>query len=455
MRWLGRDPEVEDYGRRYYLGVIAGAAALSVVGNMLAFAVDELDPAVVLFIHAIPPLIAVLMIHMVATIRGSFMGSIRRDPTTRQTTRAWPPLEGYGARFRRWLRSWSYGDVVLATVLITLTTVALVVTLGVSAVSLAAVGEMAGWEGRVSWALPLMLDLPALIATVGFIKAGHRRSEDARAAAVEDEAHEADQAAVEQVAQSGEPVSGEADGTRAEVVSRGSDHQAAQPVDRPAPRHAAQGEPTPVAQPVDHGSAPVTQPVDHGVIREPARPVDRAAHTCDLREPEVIREGDEADQVGIEPIPADLEQVIQEVIREANREWFTVSRGSDEPVDQWLSHEADHPADHEPVQEVIREANHDVDQAREPRPSREPIRPSHGSAAAEDRLAELARQTAEALGGDADEDLIRQALVLQESGLSLRKTSTELDVPYSTLRRWVARAKELAEATPRLRVISN
>ncbi|HNP58619.1 MAG TPA: hypothetical protein PK331_16650 [Gordonia sp. (in: high G+C Gram-positive bacteria)] len=247
----------------------------------------------------------------------------------------------------------------------------------------------------------------------------------------------------------------DADDARADVVSRGSDHEAAQPVDRPAPRHAAQGEPTPVAQPVDHGSAPVAQPVDHGVIREPAQPVDQAAHPSDLREPEVIREGDEVDQVGIEPIPADLEQVIQEVIREANREWFTVSRGSDEPVDQWLSHEADHPADHEPVQEVIREANHDVDQAREPRPSREPIRPSHGSAAAEDRLAELARQTAEALGGDADEDLIRQALVLQESGLSLRKTSTELDVPYSTLRRWVARAKELAEATPRLRVISN
>ena len=147
--------------------------------------------------------------------------------------------------------------------------------------------------------------------------------------------------------------------------------------------------------------------------------------------------------------------MIQEVIREANREWFTVSRGSDEPVDQWLSHEADHPADHEPVQEVIREANHDVDQAREPRPSREPIRPSHGSAAAEDRLAELARQTAEALGGDADEDLIRQA----PGAAGVRAVAAEDEHragrPVLTLRRWVARAKELAEATPRLRVISN
>ncbi|MGP3707047.1 hypothetical protein [Gordonia paraffinivorans] len=425
--------QVEDYGRRYYLGVIGGAAVLSVAGNVIAFGVEELPFKVALFIHAIPPVIAVLMIHMVATIRTSFMGSIRRDPLTRPTIRAWPPLPGVFQRVKRWFRSWSYGDLILATVLVTLTSVTLVVTLGVSAKSLATVGEMAGWKGLVSWSLPLMLDLPALIATLGFIKARHRMGEDARAAEAEDQVHS------------------DAD----DAVSRGSDHEAAQPVDRPAPQHAAQGEPTPVAQLAARGSAPVAQPVDHGVIREPARPVVQAAHTSDLREPQVIREGDEADQMFVELIPADLEQVIQEVIHEANQEWFTVSRDSDEPADQWLSHEADHPADHAPVQEVIREANHDVDQAREPRPSREPIRPSHGSAAAEDRLAELARQTAEALGGDADEDLIRQALVLQESGLSLRKTSTELDVPYSTLRRWVARAKELAEATPRLRVISN
>lgn len=187
-----------DYGRRYYLGVIAGAAALSVAGNVLAHAVDELDPAVVLFIHAIPPLIAVQMIHMVATIRTSFMGSIRRDPLTRPTARAWPPLPGVFQRVKRWFRSWSYGDLILATVLVTLTSVTLVVTLGVSAVSLATVGEMAGWEGRVSWALPLMLDLPALIATLGFIKARHRMGEDARAAAAEDQAHSgADDAATE------------------------------------------------------------------------------------------------------------------------------------------------------------------------------------------------------------------------------------------------------------------
>ena len=58
-----------------------------------------------------------------------------------------------------------------------------------------------------------------------------------------------------------------------------------------------------MAQPVDHGSAPVVQPVGSRVIREPAQPVDQAAHPSDLREPEVIREGDEVDQVGTSRSP--------------------------------------------------------------------------------------------------------------------------------------------------------
>ena len=147
-----------------------------------------------------------------------------------------------------------------------------------------------------------------------------------------------------------------------------------------------------MAQPVDHGSAPVAQPVDHGVIRNRlSRWIRRPPLTCVNRSDP---RGDEVDQVGIEADPRRPRAGDSGGDPRGESGWFTVSRGLDEPVDQWLLPRGGSPGDHEPVQEVIREANHDVDQAREPRPSRELIRPSHGSAAAEDRLAELARQTA-------------------------------------------------------------
>lgn len=407
-------------GYRYYGAVILGAGAISILGNGVAYLLDELPRWAALAIHCSPPAIAILMIHLVYEIHDNHGGAV-----TRSDREVWALLDQPEPAWRsisrwHWIRRarlrWQVGRLAMVSVLqlaaVGVVGLALVYSYG----GLQTLAAMAEWSGWRTMAFPVLIDAPAFIATIGVIQVMRQRRLEREARVAE-----------EQAAQSGEPMSDEADDARAEVVSRRSDHEAPQLVDRPAPWHAAQAEPPLVAQFVDRGSAPVAQPVDHGVIREPARPVVQAAHTSDLREPEVIREGDEADQMGVEPIPADLEQVIQEVIREANQEWFTVSRGSDEPADR----------------------------ISEPRPSREPSQPSYGSVAAEDRLAELARQTAEALGGDADEALIRQALALQESGLSLRKTSVELDVPYSTLRRWVTRAKELAEATPRLRVISN
>ncbi|WOC14309.1 helix-turn-helix domain-containing protein [Gordonia sp. MP11Mi] len=166
------DPGAEDYGYVYYFRVIAAAAGLSVIGNIAAYAVSDLPYGAVWAIHGLPPLIAVLMIHMFSTIRASFMGSIRRDPTTR------PASPWTGLPWREKVRSWSFGDLALASALALLVTAVVAITLAVSFVSLAKVGAMAGWDGRASWALPLMLDLPAFAATIGFIKAGHRIAED-------------------------------------------------------------------------------------------------------------------------------------------------------------------------------------------------------------------------------------------------------------------------------------
>ena len=53
-----------------------------------------------------------------------------------------------------WLRSWNLVELALAVTLALLVGAVLVITLAVSFVSLAVVGEMAGWHGRVAWALP-------------------------------------------------------------------------------------------------------------------------------------------------------------------------------------------------------------------------------------------------------------------------------------------------------------
>ncbi|OBA67776.1 DUF2637 domain-containing protein [Gordonia sp. 852002-10350_SCH5691597] len=165
-------PGREDYGYTYYFWVVFGAALLSVVGNVTAYAVDELPYWVVWIIHGLPPVIAVLMLHMFSSIRASFMGAIRRDPSIRPAS----PYSGLTRRER--LRSWSVADLALAFVLALLVGAVVAIALAVSFVSLAAVGEMAGWEGRIAWALPLMLDLPAFAATIGFIKSGHRIAAD-------------------------------------------------------------------------------------------------------------------------------------------------------------------------------------------------------------------------------------------------------------------------------------
>ncbi len=169
----------EDFGYVYYFRIVAAAALLSVIGNITAYALDELPLGVIWAIHALPPLIAVLMLHTFATIRASFMGAVRRDPTTRPAA-PWAHLP-FGQRVAAWLRSWNLVELALAVTLAVLVGAVLVITLAVSFVSLAVVGEMAGWHGRVAWALPLMLDLPAFAATIGFLKAGHRMSQEASA----------------------------------------------------------------------------------------------------------------------------------------------------------------------------------------------------------------------------------------------------------------------------------
>ncbi len=167
----------EDFGYVYYFRIVAAAALLSVIGNITAYALDELPLGVIWVIHALPPLIAVLMLHTFATIRASFMGAVRRDPTTRPAA-PWAHLPR-GERVAAWFRSWNFVELALAVTLALLVGAVLVITLAVSFVSLAVVGEMAGWHGRVAWALPLMLDLPAFAATIGFLKAGHRMSQEA------------------------------------------------------------------------------------------------------------------------------------------------------------------------------------------------------------------------------------------------------------------------------------
>ena len=389
------DPSVDDYGYAYYFKILAAAALLSVAGNVAAYAVDALPQEVVWAIHGLPPLIAVLMIHTFSTIRASFMGSIRRDPADR------PASPWAGLRGRARLRSWSFADLALALVLVGLVGAVVAITLAVSFVSLAKVGEMAGWEDRAAWALPLMIDLPAFAATIGFIKADNRITEQERATAPQS----ADEAGRHQVA----------DGTAAHplVVA-----------DTVADRH-----PTAVADLV------ADWPVGPVAVEPPvAGPVGGGISTAVA---DMVADPPVADaSPQVEPVADDPPLVVADRVADWS---ITPDPVADEPVAVDPPVVVDESADLPPV------ADSSLDELADSVADEPP--------AAGD-LADLAERVHAATGTTKPVEAVVRVLELsQEPDVSQRSISTEVGVDRTLVSKWIKAADELVDERPSLAVV--
>lgn len=161
---LSLDADVESYGYRYYFGVLVAFVALSVGGNVLHGVTTTVPPWVVATSHGVPPLIFALMVHLGTTLASSFAGAMRRPG----------PRPQHGERHLNWSSL-----AVVASLVAAVATVA-AIALWVSFQGLMGLAATMGWASY-AWTLPVLLDVPAGVATLGVLLATHAMRSDERA----------------------------------------------------------------------------------------------------------------------------------------------------------------------------------------------------------------------------------------------------------------------------------
>lgn len=159
------DEGTEAYGYRYYFGVLVAFVALSVAGNVAFFMVEEIPPIVVAAGHGAPPVVFALMVHLGLTLSTSFAGSVRRP----------------GPRAPRERSHVDRASLALVGVLVLSVAVVAGIALVVSFTGLEGLAVRMGW-GAYAWTLPVLLDVPAGVATIGVLMAMHAIKADALAA---------------------------------------------------------------------------------------------------------------------------------------------------------------------------------------------------------------------------------------------------------------------------------
>lgn len=160
---LSLDDRTESYGYRYYFGVLVAFVALSVGGNVLHGVTTTVPPWVVATSHGVPPLIFALMVHLGTTLASSFAGAMRRPG----------PRPQHGERHL----NWSSLAVVVSLVAAVATVAA--IALWVSFQGLMGLAATMGWASY-AWTLPVLLDVPAGVATLGVLLATHAMRADER-----------------------------------------------------------------------------------------------------------------------------------------------------------------------------------------------------------------------------------------------------------------------------------
>lgn len=225
---LGLGDRPESYGYRYYFGVLVGFVALSVGGNVLHGTTSTVVPVVVAASHGAPPLIFALMVHLGTTLASSFAGAMRRP----------------GPRPERGERHLDWASVAVVVSLVAAVTTVAVIALYVSFEGLTGLAVTLGW-GPYAWTLPVLLDVPAGVATLGVLLATHAMRSDERAV------DGADRPSVV---------------TQQTLVTDQGDHDADQPVTVVSDHadHVVTDQlTTPVTTAADHGDQAVTVVSDH------------------------------------------------------------------------------------------------------------------------------------------------------------------------------------------------
>ena len=161
---LSLDTDVETYGYRYYFATLVGFATLSVAGNVLYGVAPTVPPWVVAVSHGAPPLVFALMVHLGAVMANSFGGAMRRPG----------PRPEHGERHVDW------SSVIVVVPLVLAVTAVAAIALYVSFEGLTGLAATMGW-GAYSWTLPLLLDIPAGVATLGVLLATHAMRSDEHA----------------------------------------------------------------------------------------------------------------------------------------------------------------------------------------------------------------------------------------------------------------------------------
>ncbi|GEE02420.1 hypothetical protein nbrc107696_28660 [Gordonia spumicola] len=169
------DEGTEAYGYRYYFGVLVAFVALSVAGNVAFFMVEKIPPIVVAAGHGAPPVVFALMVHLGLTLSTSFAGSVRRP----------------GPRAPRERSHVDRASLALVGVLVLSVAVVAGIALVVSFTGLEGLAARMGW-GTYAWTLPVLLDVPAGVATIGVLMAMHAIKADALAASTVSADHPAD-----------------------------------------------------------------------------------------------------------------------------------------------------------------------------------------------------------------------------------------------------------------------
>ncbi|WP_341268078.1 hypothetical protein [Gordonia malaquae] len=170
-------PGQQAYGYRYYFGVLVAFVALSVAGNMAYYMVPEIPTAVVALSHGAPPVVFALMVHLGLTLSTSFAGSVRRP----------------GPRAPRERSHIDRASLALVGVLVLSVAVVAGIALVVSFTGLEGLAGRMGW-GAYTWTLPVLLDVPAGIATIGVLMAMHAIKADALTATADAVSERAQQA---------------------------------------------------------------------------------------------------------------------------------------------------------------------------------------------------------------------------------------------------------------------
>ncbi|WP_454165410.1 hypothetical protein [Gordonia iterans] len=155
-------PGQQAYGYRYYFGVLVAFVALSVAGNVAFFMVEEIPPSVVAAGHGAPPVVFALMVHLGLTLSTSFAGSVRRP----------------GPRAPRERSHVDRASLALVGVLVLSVAAVAGIALVVSFTGLEGLAVRMGW-GAYAWTLPVLLDVPAGVATIGVLMAMHAIKADA------------------------------------------------------------------------------------------------------------------------------------------------------------------------------------------------------------------------------------------------------------------------------------